>query len=168
MASIFPFLTIRTVPMLRVIDLPYARHRSYMPCQARTSCLPLREVLGNRASLVMGLLRDPMHAHIHRSCRQTVRVHTVLIPVAAAPVRTPRSHHNNYVLADLLLSVHTPCVTTERLMAAPAHRLMVALVLILPLNGRDLRFLEISRARTNECRGSGGLVQVRKIWSLVS
>ena len=168
MALIFPFLTIKTVPMLRVIDLLYARRRSHMSCQAKTSCPPLREVLANRASLAMDLLRDPTHAHIHPSCHQTVRAHIVLISVVAAPIHTPRSHNNNHVLVDLLPSVRTPYATTERLMAAPVHRLMVALVLILPLNGRNLRFLEIPRAWTNECRESGGLVQIKKIWSLAS
>lgn len=168
MTLLFPFLTIKTVPMLRVIDLLYAPRQSHISCQARTSYPPLHEVLGNRASLVMDLLRDPAHAHIRPSCRQTVRAHTVLISVAAAPFRTPRSRNNNHVLADLLPSVHTPFATTERLMAAPVHHLMVALALILPLNGRNLILLEIPHARTNECLGSGGSVQAKRIWSLAS
>ena len=79
----------------------------------------------------MDLLPDLTHAHIRRS------VHTALIFVAAAPMRTPHSHNSNRVLAVFLLSVHTPYATTEHLMAVPVHRLMVALVLILPPNGRD-------------------------------
>ena len=115
--------------------------------------------------LVMDLLRDPTHAHILHSCRQTVQVHTVLISVAASPIRIPLFYNSNHVL---LLSVHTPYATTEDLTAAPVHHLMVALVLILPPNGRDLRFLRIPRAWTNECRASGGSVQVKKNSSLVS
>ncbi len=140
-ALIFPFLTIKTAPMPRVIDLLFVPHRNRIRCQARTSSPHLREVLGDRLSLVMDLLRDRTPVLILPSCLQTVRVHTVLISAGGGLFRVRRSP-NHVQSSPPHLSARVPSSMIDFIVAPPAHPLMVAPVLMDPLNGRDQTYTE--------------------------
>ncbi len=69
---IFPFLTIKTAPMLRIIDLLFISHQNHIWCQARTSSPHLCEALGDQLSLVMDLLCNRPPVLILPSHLQTI------------------------------------------------------------------------------------------------
>jgi hypothetical protein len=148
---------IKMAPMPKVIDLLYVPRRNRIRCQARASFRHLREVLGNRLSLVMDLLLVQMHALILPSCPQTVQVHTVQISAAVGLVRMRRPNH---VLFSPPLSAHVPLSMTDFTVAPPAHLLMVAPVLMDKVNGRSQRLPEIARELMIERPQNGSLRQV--------
>lgn len=141
MALTFPFLTSKTAPMPRAIDLLYVRHRNHMRCQTRILSLPPREALGSQPSLAMDPRLDLTRVLAPLFCLQIVQVHTVQISVGVGPVRTRRSPF--HVPPSPPLSAHVLYAMTDHLVALPAHLLTVAPVLMEPLNGRDLRYTEM-------------------------
>ena len=157
MALIFPFLTTKTAPMPRVIDLLYVRRQNRIQCQTRIFSPRPRKALGNRLSLAMDPLLDPIRVLIPLSCLQ---VHTALISAGVGPVRTRRCP--NHVPSSPPLSARVHFAMTGHLVAPPALLLMVAPVRMEPLNGRDLRHTEMSEWR-NECPQNGRLRQAQRI-----
>jgi hypothetical protein len=162
MALTFPLLTTKTAPMPRVTDLLYVRHQNRMRYQTRISSLRPRKALGNRPRPAMDLLLDPIRVVIPPSC---LRVHTVLISAWVGLVRTRRIP--NHVPSNPPLSAHVLFAMTDHLVAPPARLLMVALVRMEPLNGRDLRRTEMSEWR-NERPQNGRPRQAQKIWKQVN
>ena len=162
MALTFPFLTTKTAPMPRVIDLLYVRRQNRMRYQTRISSLRLRKALGNRPILAMDLLLDPIRVLIPPSC---LRVRTVLISAEVGLLRTQRIP--NHVPSNPPLSAHVLFAMTGHLVAPPALLLMVAPVRMEPLNGRDLRHKEMSEWR-NERPQNGRLRQAQKIWKQIN